>query len=313
MRYTPSCWRRTLWGLMSEQSARAVLMVEPTHFFSNLDTSADNSFQSASTAKKLGELQSRALTEFCALRAALESAGVEVKVFKNISPETPDSIYPNNWFSTQPGKLVLYPMRAEVRRRERREDIIAWLKTRYASVVDFSEHERRGQFLEGTGSLVLDRVYKIAYVSLSLRSDEKLAQKWAQEMGYRLVTFHAQDLKGKPIYHTNVLMTIGSGYCLVCLELITERAEREMVRNSLIGSGLQIIELSPAQVGEFCANALEVQGSAKYLVLSDRSRRVLTAAQLEALSHRVKLLSVELPSIETYGGGGARCMLAELF
>ncbi|MBX7145555.1 MAG: amidinotransferase [Oligoflexia bacterium] len=298
---------------MSEQSAAAVLMVEPTHFFSNLPTSRDNAFQTHSDPARNADIQRAALTEFNALRRLLEDAGVEVNVFRNASPDTPDSIYPNNWFSTHSGMFVLYPMRAEVRRRERRADIIAWLSQRYPKVMDLTDAEEQGQFLEGTGSLVLDRANKRAYVSLSARSSEDLAKRWAQEMGYSLVLFHSQDAKAQPVYHTNVVMTIGTGYALVGTSLIADTTERDCVTASLQNCGKEIIELSSDQVFDFCANALEVRGRERYLVLSDRSRRVLSGEQVSALSRHVKLLSADLPTIETFGGGGARCMLAELF
>jgi len=292
-------------------------MIEPVDFYSNPATRIDNHYQQSTTLFSPAEIQEEALGEFRGLRALLEKHGVQVQVFKDVAGnDTPDSIFPNNWFSTHADSiLVLYAMRAESRRRERRADIVAWLRERYSRVVDFSLYEKQGLFLEGTGSLVLDRVNRLAYANLSPRTDEKLVDRWAGEFSFKAIKFRACDMQGRAIYHTNVMMSIGSEFAVVSLESVKKEEEREVLRRSLLDTGHQVIEINPRQVGQYCGNMLELSpaGKERVIVMSSHAYRHFEKRQLDRLQRFGRIICTDLSTIEMIGGGSARCMLAELF
>ena len=248
---------------------------------------------------------------------SLRDAGVKVHVFEDTAePEKPDAVFPNNWISTHhDGRVALFPMYSELRRRERRHDIIEELRKTYkiTEVIDYSSFEKQGCCLEGTGSLVLDHVKRIAYVSLSNRSNPKVIQRFADDFGYEAVTFTSVDWNGQPIYHTNVMMCVGSEFALVGLAMIPNKPERKQVRARLEASGKKIVELSPEQVANFAGNAIELHDStgAKLLVLSTRALRTLDQEQRTTLTRHARLVPLELPTIEL-GGGSARCMIATI-
>ncbi len=291
-------------------------MVEPVRFFSNPSNAADNFFQSASNAFSEREVQERALIEFNQLRDTLIKHGIEVKIFQDIAKnQTPDSIFPNNWFSTHESRLVLYPMKAENRRKERRVEIVEDLKKSYPEVLDLTSFETKDQYLEGTGSLVLDRVRKIAYASLSTRTSEKLVSYWGEKLGYKTVVFTAQDERRRAIYHTNVMMSIGTGYAIMCLESIPDPVQRKEAKMSLLQSGIEVIPIAYDQLGSLCGNVLELmtKEGKKLLVMSTRAHLAYRKKQLDALSRHAEIVIADISTIEVYGGGGVRCMLAELF
>jgi hypothetical protein len=298
------------------QSTNSVLMIRPCRFYPNPETAADNAFQ-ARTDCAVDALTTVARKEFDAAVQKIRAAGVKVHVFEDTAePEKPDAVFPNNWISTHhDGRIALFPMYSALRRRERRQDIIAELRKHYRvnEVVDYSAYEEQGCCLEGTGSLVLDHLNKIAYVSLSNRSNPKVIDRFAEDFSYEPVTFTGIGSDGQPIYHTNVMMCIGTAFALVALETIQNKAERQQVRARLERSTKDIVELSPGQIANFAGNAIELHDmrGEKLLVLSERARRALTEEQRTRLTRYVHLVPLELPTIEL-GGGSARCVIGTI-
>jgi hypothetical protein len=291
-------------------------MVEPVGFGANPETAHDNAFQKPVPAAEEPSVEARAHAEFHALKEALESRGVEVVVFPPGADPPPDAVFPNNWFSTQPGMpWVLYPLMAPSRRRERSPAIVAWLRDRYGEPIDLTAEEARGRFLEGTGSLVIDAIAGVVYASRSSRTDRELVEAWAARMGYRPLVFTTRDRDGRTVYHTNVVLTLGTGYAIACLEAIEHEEARVEVTAELERSGREIVAIGLDQLHAFCANALELEGAGgkRLLVMSERAWRALVPAQRAALDARAEIVRVDLETIETYGGGSARCMLAELY
>jgi hypothetical protein len=298
------------------QSTNSVLMIRPARFYPNPETAADNAFQHDAD-RDSGALTLMARSEFDAAVQRLRAAGIKVHVFEDTAePEKPDAIFPNNWISTHhDGRIALFPMYSALRRRERRQDIVEELRRHYrvTDVVDYSPFEDDDYCLEGTGSLVFDHLNKIAYVSFSNRSNPKVIQRFADDFSYEPVTFTSIDSNGQPIYHTNVMMCIGTGFAMVALEMIPNKAERKQVRARLEKTGKEIVELSADQIANFAGNAIELhsKGGEKLLVLSNRAVRALTEEQRETLTRYASLVPLELPTIEL-GGGSARCMMATI-
>jgi hypothetical protein len=297
----------------SEQSANAVVMIRPLRFYPNPETALDNAFQGV-VADAPDAVAARVRVEFDGAVTTLSGAGVTVHVFEDTPyPAKPDAVFPNNWFSThRDGRVALYPMYAPSRRPERRLDLIASLRERYhvTDVVDYSPYEKRGLYLEGTGSLVLDHIHRLAYVSLSKRADREPLQKFCADFDYEPVTFQSSGDDGRPIYHTNVMLCVGTQFVLVGLEMIDDPAQRETVRSRFAATGKTIIALNRDQIANFAGNALELQnGREKLLVLSVRAASHLTAAQRTTIERFARLLPLSLPTIEL-AGGSARCMMA---
>jgi hypothetical protein len=298
------------------QSTNSVLMIRPSRFYPNPETAADNAFQRRASGDR-GALSAAARAEFDTAVATLCNAGVNVHVFDDTAePEKPDAVFPNNWISTHhDGRIALFPMYSVLRRRERRHDIIEKLRKHYrvTEVIDYSGFEEKGCCLEGTGSLVLDHVHKIAYVSLSNRSNPKVIRRFADDFGYEPVTFTSIGTDGQPIYHTNVMMCIGTNIALTGLGMIRDKAERQKVRERLQASGKEIVELEPQQVANFAANAIELNDAKgeKLLVVSARAMPTFTEGQRAVLRRHVRFIPLELPTIEL-GGGSARCMIATI-
>jgi hypothetical protein len=301
---------------MLTQSTNSVLMIRPCRFYPNPETAADNAFQ-APLHCTVDALSTAARKEFDTAVQKLRAAGVNVHVFEDMAePEKPDAVFPNNWISTHhDGRIALFPMYSALRRRERREDIVRELRKGYrvADVIDYSEFEEQGCCLEGTGSLVLDHINKIAYVSLSNRSNPKVLRRFASDFNYEPITFTSIGSDGQPIYHTNVMMCIGTAFALVGLDMIRNKTERQQVRARLERDAKDIVELSPDQIANFAGNAIELHDAhgEKLLVLSSRALRALTDEQCARLTRYVRLVSLELPTIEL-GGGSARCMTATI-
>lgn len=299
------------------QSARAVVMIRPHRFFLNPETIGDNAFQRETAPEDSESISEHARSEFDMAVESLRGAGVTVEVFDDTpAPEKPDAIFPNNWFSThEDGRVVLYPMFSPARRRERRKDIISALQERYGmtEVLDYSDYEKRERYLEGTGSLVLDHSNRIAYVSLSKRSHPVLVERFCADFKYEPVVFESASSDGRPIYHTNVMLCLGTNFALAGLKNITDSAARRKVHDRLKASGKKVIELDPEQIENFAGNALELQGGkGNILVLSERAAASLTLEQRTALEREARLLPLSLPTIEL-AGGSARCMMAEIF
>jgi hypothetical protein len=298
------------------QSTTSVLMIRPGRFYPNPETAADNAFQ-CNADRDSAVLTLMARKEFDAAVQALRAAGVNVHVFEDTAePEKPDAVFPNNWISTHDdGRVVLFPMYSALRRRERRQDIIEELCKHYrvTQVIDYSAFEDEGCYLEGTGSLVFDHVNKIAYVSLSNRSNPKVIQRFADDFSYEPVIFTSIGSNGQPIYHTNVMMCIGTDFAMVGLEMIHNKAERQQVRARLEKTGKEIMELSADQIANFAGNTIELHNKSgeKLLVLSRLAAGALTEEQRKTLTRYARLLPLELPTIEL-AGGSARCMMATI-
>jgi hypothetical protein len=305
--------------MTERQTAADVLMIRPAHFGANEQTAASNRFQQPEAASSASQTRLAAAAEFDRTVALLREAGVRVHVFDDrLQPRTPDSIFPNNWVTLHAdGTAVLYPMLAENRRLERRRDILESLGAgdfRLQNVVDLTVHESLHQFLEGTGSLVLDRINRIAYACVSPRTDVEVLGEFAQRLDYELVCFDACDADGAAIYHTNVMMSVGRTFAVVCIESVREN-QRAAVSRALADSGREVIELSLAQMGAFAGNMLEVAGASdsSALAMSASAHSSLTPKQLDALArHTDRIVAVPIPTIERVGGGSIRCMLAEI-
>lgn len=290
-------------------------MVEPIGFRSNPETLADNAFQRPPGEESPQAIEIAAREEFARLREALESRGIEVE-WRSArgNREAPDAVFPNNWFSTHAaGRLVLYPMRSPTRRLERREEIIEELRARYPEVIDLTAQESEDRFLEGTGSLVIDERGGIVYASESPRTDRRLVEEWAQQFDLDPFIFRATDAEGRAIYHTNVVMSVGSDWAVVCVEAV-DPLDRSELLATLAETGHDTIDISLEQMQAFCGNVLELENDRgeKLVVMSDRAFHAFSDEQRAALSAHAELVHADLTTIETHGGGSARCMLAEL-
>lgn len=299
-----------------EQSTNAILMIRPYRFHPNPETAADNAFQRAVEAGEMPAISAAAQREFNEAVATLRSAGVTVHVVDDTAtPEKPDAVFPNNWFSTHhDGRVALYPMYSAARRRERRHDVIDELRKHYpiADVIDYSACEEQGHCLEGTGSLVLDHVNKLAYASLSHRTHPEVLERFCADFDYEPVKFRSVSEDGRPVYHTNVVMCVGSEFALIALEMIPDEAERMGVENVLESTGKEVIALSAPQIAEFAGNAIELHNEReKLLVLSARAAAALTEEQRNTIQNYARLVALELPTIEL-AGGSARCMIATI-
>jgi hypothetical protein len=298
-------------------AARNVLMIAPKNFISNPQTVGDNFFQQPPGSRISAEPGQIAALEFDALTALLVKAGIGVQLFRqDDSLVTPDAIFPNNWLSTMPdGTMILYPMMAENRRLERRPSIIKSLSSSYPKIIDLSYDEKRGIFLEGTGSLVIDHLNKIAYASLSQRTNSNLLFEWSKLTGYDVIIFTSYDKNGETIYHTNVMLCITEKFAIICFEAIADEDGRGRVKKSLAKTGHETIEITLEQMHHFCGNCLELQNDKGdyFLLMSSQAFNYFSKAQLERIEKYSTILHTDLTTIETIGGGGARCMVAELF
>jgi hypothetical protein len=297
------------------QTAPAVLMVRPAHFAANPETSASNFFQSAGGGE---DVTARAQQEFDALAVRLGAAGVRVLAFAGRSEAAlPDEVFPNNWLSLHAdGTAVVYPLLAANRRPERRLALLDELRRagyRIDRVVDLTALEQRGQYLEGTGSLVLDRSNRIAYAALSPRTHRQALAEFGRLLGYEIVSFDTADRAGRPVYHTNVLMSVGGDFAAICSAAIRDGRERQRVLESLAATGREIIELTPDQMHAFAGNLLALRGAeTPVIALSAAAHASLLASQRAALAAHGELVTADLSTIERFGGGSVRCMLTEI-
>lgn len=304
---------------IESQLASAVLMIRPVRFESNPQTAASNKFQGRSGASPVQQ-NAAAQAEFDALAGSLRDAGIDVVVISDTTePHTPDSIFPNNWVSFHSdGRVVLYPMEAANRRTERRLDIVEYLGAELgylvSDIVDLSAHEQAGHFLEGTGSMVLDRANHVAYACLSSRTQLAPLGDFAQRMDYEVVTFAAVDRNAVPIYHTNVLMNIGERIAVICDAAIADAGQRAAVLRHLGDTGREVISLSYEQLDAFAGNMLELRArdGTRVIAMSQRAYDSLDAPQLERLQANGRIVTAAIDNIEASAGGSVRCMLAEI-
>ena len=301
------------------QTTSNILMVRPAAFFYNEETAANNSFQSNEGIETEDEISYIARKEFDNAVKILRDHHINVEVHEDSpEPPKPDAIFPNNWFSTHQGNIfITYPMWAENRRIERSEALIEQLEKSY--IVDKRYHfefmEEENLFLEGTGSMILDRVNKIVYACLSPRTDIRALDRFDVLMKYRKNVFHAYDENGGLIYHTNVMMAVADQYVIVCLECIRDEKERKQLVSDIAATDKEIIEINPQQVNLFAGNMLQVENKfgETFLVMSQTAHSSLYFEQLVLLKKYNKLIVIDIPTIEKYGGGSIRCMMAEIF
>ncbi|MEN2801568.1 citrulline utilization hydrolase CtlX [Capnocytophaga sputigena] len=306
---------------MKKQITNTVLMVRPVRFRMNEQTVVNNYFQEEMDLKN-DEINRQAQQEFDVLVEKLRTVGVKVIVVDDIYEQnTPDSVFPNNWITFhQNGDIAIYPMFAENRRRERREDILDKVEAEgfdIENVYDYTDAEKENIFLEGTGAMVLDRVNRKAYCALSPRADEELFIEFCEDFEYTPVIFKAYQQVGNeqlPIYHTNVMIALGVDFAVVCLDTITNKSERKNLLHHLKEDKKEVINITLEQMCQYAGNMLQVQGkNSTYLVMSDAAYNALTPQQIQTIEKHTQILHSNLETIETCGGGSARCMMAEVF
>lgn len=305
------------------QTTNSILMIRPVAFRMNEQTAVNNYYQKVLDGLTPETVNAKAQAEFDTFVNKLRMVGVDVTVVDDtINPDTPDSIFPNNWISFhENGDVVLYPMFAENRRAERREDILDTLEDKgfvINEIMDYTLAEEDNVFLEGTGSLLLDRENSKAYCALSPRADEELMIEFCEDFEFTPVIFEAfQTVNGerKLIYHTNVMMCLGDTFAVICADCIDDKKERKMVLDSLKGDDKEVILITEDQVNNFAGNMLEVKGSddRRYLVMSSSAYNSLTKKQIAQLEEHITIIHSSLDTIEACGGGSARCMMAEIF
>ncbi|MBL1147565.1 MAG: hypothetical protein D8M28_07690 [Proteobacteria bacterium] len=302
-------------NMLVEQSANHLLFIEPAVFFANPETSATNPYQNTEEKTDPAALLAAVRLEIDRFTALLESFGVKITRAPG-SPQCPDHIFPGNWVSTHPNRTaVYYPMMAKNRRAERTPEICAILEKQYKIFHDYAPFSDERKFLEGTGSFVLDRINRIAYLALSERSHKTVAEKWATDLNYELVCFDTITPQGMPVYHTDLMMFIGRDVAGVCFDCIPDEAQRRRLRKHLAETH-DIVSFSMEQMNEMCGNALEVRGEAgiAYLTMSSRAYAALTSEQERILRrYYVDIIHSPLEVVENYGGGSARCLILELF
>lgn len=302
------------------QTTNAVVMIRPASFTSNPETAETNRFQAALGDADPNEVRDRARVEFDALADALKEAGVRVRIFDDTAePVTPDALFPNNWLSThEDGSVILYPMEAPSRRAERRVDIVDALLSEASGgapdPVDISHNEVRERFLEGTGSLVLDRANRIAYACLSSRTNPALFHDWCERFAFEPEAFQARDGEHE-IYHTNVMMCIGADFAVICADAIPIEEERIRVLSRLEKTGHEVVRITADQMNAFAGNmlALQTESGEALIAMSDQARRALDREQMAVLERHGRIISADIGTIERYAGGSVRCMLAENF
>lgn len=297
----------------SVQAPNAVVMVRPHHFFPNVETAVDNKFQKSAANLGKSEIAKRAFDEVTRAVAKLETYGVRVHLFEDESTKTPDSVFPNNWFSTHPGgHVAIYPMYVESRRQERRADVIEKLKSCYRvqEVVDYSGLEPDNIFLEGTGAMVLDHIERVAYAVKSKRLDPIALERFCTHFGYEPMVFDAQDETGADVYHTNVLMCIATDFVLISTDMIVNAERRAEIIERFEESGRAVLKLSAKQIACFAGNAIELSSTdGRILALSQTAFDALSQDQKRIIGKSAKLLPLSVPTIEM-AGGSVRCMIA---
>ncbi len=297
----------------SAQAPASVIMIRPHHFSPNEETAKDNAFQQLDIIRSRDEIAKDAYDEASKAAKTLEDKGVKVHIFEDTGTKTPDSVFPNNWFSTHPGgHVAIYPMYAENRRLERRYDVIEMLKSEYRvqDIIDYSGLEPDGLFLEGTGAMVLDHIDRTAYAIKSNRTDPVALERFCTHFGYEPMVFDALDEKGKAIYHTNVLMCVATDFVMIGLDMITNALRRSEIVKRFETSGRDVIALTNDQIARFAGNALELQSNkGRLLALSKTAFEALKADQIAIIEQSTTIIPLTIPTIEL-AGGSVRCMLA---
>jgi len=297
----------------SLQAPKAVVMVRPHFFASNPATMQDNAFQTTRPGESAQAIAAAAHHEVSVMADQLAAAGIRVHLFEDQSDATPDSVFPNNWFSTHAGgHVAIYPMYATSRQNERRSDIIQTLKQTYRvqDVIDYSGLEQDGIYLEGTGAMVLDHLNRVAYAVRSNRADPLALERFCTHFNFEPMVFDAVDSAGRAVYHTNVLMCIATDFAMVGLDMISDPQRRAEVQDRLAENGRLVIPLTARQIAEFAGNAIELQGAhGRVLALSSRALRALTQEQIALICQSAELLALDVPTVEL-AGGSVRCMLA---
>ncbi len=295
------------------QSPRSVVMVRPKFFFPNPETESDNGFQNDGKSFDRKEINNKAFEEATIAAEILRKNGATVHQFEDESTLTPDSVFPNNWFSTHSdGTVILYPMYSQNRRMERRSDILDFLSEHYLVKrnIDYSELEHKSIYLEGTGAMVLDHQNKLAYAVKSKRMNETALKLFCEELDYAPIVFSATDKNGTAVYHTNVLMCVATDFVLIALEMIRDITERVRIKQAITSSGKEIIEITEKQVENFAGNALEITtNQGRLLAISSTAISALNKYQIEKLENYLKIISLDVKTIEL-AGGSVRCMLA---
>lgn len=301
------------------QTTDTILMVRPAHFGYNEETAKSNAFQSNDATQSAEEISHKAIAEFDLFVERLRLAGVNVIVVKDTDkPVKPDAVFPNNWVTFhEDGTVVTYPMFAPVRRLERREDIIGKIQGmfRVDRKIQLEEYENIDEYLEGTGSMILDRPNRLVYACLSPRTDAMLLKRFCKLMNYEPVAFHSMDGNGVEIYHTNVMMALGETFVVICLDTVRDEGEAALLLEKFTETHKEIIEISLDQMMSFAGNMLQVKSTSgeTFLVMSEQAYQSLTEAQVRQIQMHTNILYSPIPVIETYGGGSARCMMAEIF
>ena len=302
-----------------KQRTSHIMMVRPAAFGYNAQTAVSNAFQHQVSESENSEASLLALQEFDNYVQTLKEAGVTVNVIHDSpEPKKPDAIFPNNWVSFhEDGRVVLYPMCTPNRRWERRRSILEMLASGYtlSEEIDLSHYEADELFLEGTGSMILDRPNKLCYACLSIRTDKGLIDEFCEKIGYEAVVFHSTDAQNKAIYHTNVMMAMAKEYVVICMESVTNPAEKKLLLEKFEQTGKAVVDISLDQVNEFCGNVIELESKdgESLLVMSERAYKGFTQSQKEIIEAYSKMVYAPIYTIEKIGGGGARCMVAEVF
>ena len=304
---------------MSKQYTSNLMMVRPASFQFNYETAVSNAFQKSLDGLSPEEIKQKAIEEFDAYVAKLRENKINVTVIQDTDePAKPDAIFPNNWISMhENGSIFLYPMNTENRRLEIRPEIIEELKTSFVvkEITNLTTSVKDHKFLEGTGSIIFDHLHKIAYACLSPRTDKELFIHYCDMIGYEAVYFYSADELDNLVYHTNVMLTVGDTFAVICLESIKDKTEQSFVKERLENTGHEIIDITFAQMNAFAGNMLQVQNTEgkTFLVMSETSFKSLSSQQIAQIEKHTNILSVAIPTIETIGGGSARCMLAEIY
>lgn len=294
----------------------SILMIQPCSFGFNEETALNNYFQQK---KEIDDVQGKALIEFNRFVDVLRAHQIDVTVVQDTpEPRTPDSLFPNNWISFhEGGKIVLYPMFAKNRRKERKRSVIDTVTQKFNihEQIDLTHFEEAGRYMEGTGSMVLDRINKMAYACISERTDPSIMETFCLEFGYTPILFHATDRNGKLIYHTNVMMCMADDYVVVCMESVKDSTEKELLTETFAKTKKKLVEINLDQMDHFCGNMLQVNNTngERFLVMSSQAYQHLIESQIKTLTSFNNIIHSPLDTIETLGGGSARCMMAEVF
>ena len=301
---------------MSIQAPSNVFMVRPNHFGYNSQTAHSNAFQHVVKNEKESSIATHAQKEFDAFADILQSHGINTKVFQEENPRTPDAIFPNNWISFHPnGAIMIYPMLAKNRRLERRQDILNYIYDHFeiSELIDITHYEKKEIFLEGTGSIIFDHENKIAFANRSPRTSDELFHEVCHKLGFQPFLFNATDRQGIDIYHTNVLMALASNFCVICLESIAD-SDRPGLTRILSDSGKEILDITYEQLNQFAGNMIELSNDMeeKFMVMSSSAFYSLKKSQLDLISSYCRPIHSDLSTIENYGGGSARCMIASI-